>query len=188
MSLAVRILVLVLSLLRVTPCLPQKIIFPAAFSKTSIAGLLPGDSLIYYQCHVDEASQELTTASGQKISTKAKKVTITEKFVISNRDGVYGLRYYVSGFNEYPNKKFAYLTLKETATWAFEYKQSGVLTPQDVLLLAAFENKTHDIVHYELKINKSCPNEVVIADRKDRRQLIVEGAYLLVRNLSIFRI
>ena len=51
----------------------QSINFPDHFKKTMIAKLQSGDSLTYYQCHVDSASQELTTASGQKIKAKKRK-------------------------------------------------------------------------------------------------------------------
>lgn len=162
----------------------QRAVFPSNLAMTNIAQLRSGDSLTYYQCHVDEASQELITTSGQKISTKAKRLTITEKYVVINREGTYTLRYYVSGFNEYPNKKFAYLTLTEVANWGFELKRSGPLTLTDLMVLGVFERKTHDIVHYELKINKTCPNEIVIVRGKDRTQLIVEGDYLLSKYLS----
>lgn len=160
------------------------IVLPEHLAKTHIGRLAEGDSMIYYQCHVDEASQELTTSSGQKISTKAKKLTITERFAIHRKGNVYEMTYAVSGVNDFPNKKFAYLTLKEVANWNFEVKASGTLTYQDIILLSSFENKTHDITHYELKINKSCTNEVIIVDKKERVQLMVEGNYLLSKNMS----
>jgi hypothetical protein len=187
MQLTSRILPLLIMMLIVHYGQSQTAALPGHLSKTNIARLQSGDSLIYYQCHVDEASQELTTISGQKISTKPKKLTITEKFVVYNRNGEYSARYSVSGFNDFPNKKFAYLTLTEVANWGFEFKRSGTLSQQDVLVLALFENKTHDIVDYELKINKSCTNEVVIVHKKDRTQLIVEGDYLLSKNLSVLK-
>lgn len=158
--------------------------FPEHLQKTQIARLQANDSLVYYQCHVDEASQELTTSSGQKIISKKRRVTITEKFVILRKDSVYSCRYYTSPLTNYPNKKFPYLTLKEVSNWNFELQKSKTLTEEEVLLAAAMEIKTHAIIHYDLNINKSCPNEVIICYKKNREQLIVEGDYLLSKLLK----
>lgn len=158
--------------------------FPVHLQKTQIARLQSNDSLIYYQCHVDEASQELTTSSGQKIISKKRRVTITEKFVILRSDSVYSCRYYTSPLTNYPNKKFPYLTLKEVSNWNFELQKSKPLTSEEVLLAAAMETKTHAIINYDLNINKSCPNEVIICYKKNREQLIVEGDYLLSKLLK----
>ena len=48
----------------------QQINFADHLKKTAIAKLQSGDSLVYYQCHVDSASQEITTSNGKKIKTK----------------------------------------------------------------------------------------------------------------------
>jgi hypothetical protein len=159
-------------------------LFPEHLQKTQIAGLQNNDSIVYYQCHVDEASQELTTSSGQKIHSKKRKLTITEKFVILKKDSVYSCRYYTSPFTNYPNKKFPYLTLKEVTNWNFEIQKEKVLSMQEVLLAAALETKTHAIVHYELNINKTCSNEIIICRKRDKEQFIVEGDYLLSKLLN----
>jgi hypothetical protein len=160
----------------------QSSLFPEHLQKTQIARLQSSDSLVYYQCHVDEASQELTTSSGQKIVSKKRRVTITEKFVIQRKDSVYSCRYYTSPLTNYPNKKFPYLT--EVSSWNFELQRSKTLTTEEVLLAAAMETKTHAIINYDLNINKSCPNEVIICYKKSREQLIVEGDYLLSKLLK----
>lgn len=162
----------------------QNTVFPEHLQKTQIARLQSNDSLVYYQCHVDEASQELTTSSGQKIVSKKRRVTITEKFVILRSDSLYSCRYYTSPLTNYPNKKFPYLTLKEVSNWNFELQKAKPLTKEEVLLAAAMEIKTHAIIHYDLNINKSCPNEVIICYKKNREQLIVEGDYLLSKLLK----
>ena len=74
----------------------QAITFPEHLKKTHIAKLKNKDSLVYYQCHVDEATQELTTSSGQKIISGKKKLTITEKFVIHKTDTDYSCKYFTS--------------------------------------------------------------------------------------------
>lgn len=158
--------------------------FPEHLQKSHISKLKNGDSLYFYQCHVDEAKQELTTSTGQKITTKAKRLTITEKFVIHKIDSAYFCKYYVSPLTNYPNKKFPYLTLTEVTNWDFEFKQRKQLSQQEVLLLAAFETKTHAITHYELNINKTCPNEVIIKGKNVNEQFMIEGDYLLSKQLN----
>jgi len=162
----------------------QGVLFPEHFKKTEIAKLHTNDSLVYYQCHVDEATQELITGSGQKFTTKKRKLTITEKFVIYKKDSVYTCKYFNSPVTNYPNKKFPYLTLKEVANWDFELKKTKPLTSQELLLLAAMEIRTHAIIHYELNINKTCPNEIVIWSKKDKDQYMVEGDYLMSKILN----
>lgn len=179
-----RSVLLIFSLCCACLAVSQNSLFPEHLQKAQIARLQSNDSLIYYQCHVDEASQELTTSSGQKIVSKKRRVTITEKFVILRKDSVYSCRYYTSPLTNYPNKKFPYLTLKEVSNWNFELQKSKELTPEEVLLAAAMETKTHAIINYDLNINKSCPNEVIICYKKNREQLIVEGDYLLSKLLK----
>lgn len=162
----------------------QTVIFPEHLKKTYISKLQNNDSIVYYQCHVDEASQELTTSSGQKISSKKKKLTITEKFLILKQDSIYHCKYFTSGITNYPNKKFPYLTLTEVSNWDFEIQKTKILTNQEVLLVAAMETKTHDIVHYELNINKTCPNQIIVCNKKTREQYLVEGDYLLSKILN----
>ena len=162
----------------------QTTVFPAHFLKTEIAKLKQNDSLTYYQCHVDSASNEMTLANGQKIKTKKKRITLTEKYVVVLKDGIYTVKYFIAGFSSYPNKKFPYLTLTETDTWYFDLKKATQLTPQEVLLFAALESKTHNIVHMELNINKTCPNEVIIKGKNVNEQFIVEGNYSLSRSLG----
>ena len=164
----------------------QVVIFPEHLKKTQIAKLNSGDSLVYYQCHVDSASQEITTSTGQKIKTKKNKITLTEKFVIHRSESAYTCKYSTSSITNYPNKKFPYLTLTEVKNWEFEVKQTKPLTAQETLLIAALETKTHAIVHFELNINKTCPNELIIIGKNVNEQFIIEGKYLLSKSLNFF--
>lgn len=159
-------------------------VFPLHLQKTTIAKLQASDSVVYYQCHVDEAVQQITTASGQVIKNKKTKITITEKFVISKKDSIYTCRYFTSSLTNYPNKKFPYLTLKETETWNFEFKKEKQLTTEELQLLAALESKSHAITHYELNVNITCPNEIIISYHKRNEQLLVEGNYLIYKLLG----
>lgn len=163
----------------------QNIAFPEHLQKTFISKLQTGDSLLYYQCHVDEAIQELTLSSGQKIISKKKRITITEKFSIYKKDSVYICNYFISSFNNYPNKKFPYLTLTEVENWDFELKQTKQLNIQDLLVIATLETKSHAIVHMELNINKTCPNQIIICTKKDKEQFLVEGNYFLSKSLHL---
>lgn len=161
----------------------EQVMFPKHLQHTRIAQLKEHDSLIYYQCYVSEAQQETTTPNGTKITSK-KKITVTEKMVVVYDNGAYRLKHYLSSFTDYPNKKFAYLTLKESTTWEFELRKDTTLSSTAILLIAAFETKTHPITHYELKINKSNLNEVIVVTKKEEEQLIVEGDYKLNSILS----
>jgi hypothetical protein len=162
----------------------QNIIFPEHLKKTNIAKLQNGDSLTYYQCHVDSASQEITLSNGKKINSKKKRITLTEKFVIIKKDSIYICKYSNSPITNYPNKKFPYLTLTEVKNWEFEVKQTKALSSQEIQMIAALETKTHYIVHFELNINKTCPNELIIIGKNINEQFIIEGNYLLSKSLN----
>lgn len=162
----------------------QTITFPEHFKKTNIAKLQSGDSLVYYQCHVDSASQEITTSNGRKINTKKKRITLTEKFVVHRNDEIYTCKYSNSSITNYPNKKFPYLTLTEVKNWEFEVKQTKQLSATEIQMIAALETKTHSIVHFELNINKTCPNELIIIGKNVNEQFIIEGNYSLAKSLN----
>lgn len=164
--------------------LSQTVTFPEHLKKTQIAKMQNGDSLTYYQCHVDSASQEIITSGGQKIKSKKRRITLTEKFVIHKSDSIYTYKYYTSTVTNYPNKKFPYLTLSEVKNWEFEIKKTKSLTVEETFLIAALETKTHCITHYELNINKTCPNELIIIGKNINEQFIIEGNYLLSKNLN----
>jgi len=181
-----KIIISVFLFLVVGISLSQSNLFPENLRKTEISKLQNGDSLIYYQCRVDSASQELITLAGQKIKTKKKKITITEKFIIYKIDTTYQCNYFTSSITNYPNKKFPYLTLKEVENWEFEKKLVKKLPFNDVLLIATLETKTHAITHYQLNINKTCPNQLIIKSKKDVEQFIIEGNYNLSKSLNMF--
>lgn len=166
-------------------CLPQEISFPQHLKNTSMAQLKWNDSLVYYQCHVEEAQQTLVTASGEKISGKMQKYTITDKFVVYHSKGQYRMKYFSSTLSDFPNKKFAYLKLVEKPYWNFQLVKDTLLAEHDVLIFGAMENKSHDTTEYEFKINKQNTNEIIIMGAKVMRQLLVQGEYLLKKNLQV---
>lgn len=162
-------------------------IFPEHFSKTTIAGLKNSDSLLFYQCHVAEASTELTTKGGEKIKGTVKKISITEKFVVINNNGNYKLRYYTSTFSDFPNRKFSYLKIKEKDYWNFKPEKEVTLNEHDVLMFAAIENKAHDTNEFDFVVDKYNSNALIIRNKKTMRHLIIDGNYLLKKNLEVFK-
>ena len=165
----------------------QTLNFPEHLKKTNIAALKSNDSLTYYQCHVEEATQQLTTATGEKISGKVQKYTITDKYIVVNKNNQYYLRYFSSSLVEYPNKKFAYLKLVEKPYWNFKLVKDTIINERDVLVIAALENKTHETTEYDFKINHQNTNELIIMGGKVMSQLVVEGGHILKKNLQVLK-
>jgi len=161
-----------------------RFLFPEHFRNATIAKLKPGDSLTFYQCHVTEASQYLVTASGEKIEGKAQKYTVTEKYVVINKLGSYRMKYYTSSLSDFPNKKFAYLKLKEKDYWNFKLFKDTLISDHDVLMFAAIELKSHDTIEYDFRITKYNTNQIIINGRKVMRHLVVDGNYTLKKNLE----
>jgi len=163
------------------------IVFPEHFSKTIIAGLKNNDSLFFYQCHAEEASTELTTSTGEKIKGNIKRISITDKFIIINQNGKYKLRYYSSTFSDFPNRKFTYLKVKEKDYWNFKIEKEALLNEHDVLMFAAIEKKAHDTNEFDLVVDKYNSNALIIRNKKTMKHLIIEGNYLLKKNLEVLK-
>lgn len=159
--------------------------FPEHLLKTSVVGLKTGDSLTYYQCHVGEGKTQIVKENGEVISGKTKQISITEKYILINENGKYRLKYFTSTYSNMPNRKFSYLKLVEKSYWDFKKEKDVYLNEHDVLMFAAIENKSHETTEYDFPINKYNTNALIIKNKKVLRHVIVEGNYLLKKNLEI---
>jgi hypothetical protein len=162
----------------------NSITFPSHLLKTQIVNLKNGDSLIYYQCHVDNAAQQLVKENGEVITGKIQQISITEKFVLKNENGKYHLKYFTSTYSNMPNRKFAYLKMVEKKYWDFKLAKDIYLNEHDVLMFAAIENKSHETTEYDFPINKYNTNGLIITNKKVMKHVVVEGNYLLKKNLE----
>jgi len=163
-------------------------LFPEHLSNTLMAKLQVGDTIVYYQCRVVEAQQKTTTDQGLEIVAR-KKITVTEKYTVIRQQGNYRLIYAVATLTDYPNKRFAYLKLGERKkdNWGFQQKRDTVLLDKDAPMIAALESRTHDITHYELRVNISNPNELIVAYKGNIEQYMIEGNYVLSTSLSCLK-
>lgn len=158
--------------------------FPEHLLKTSVVHLKTGDSLTYYQCHVDNAAQQLVKENGEVITGEKKQISITEKFILIKENGKYHLKYFTSTYSNMPNRKFAYLKLVEKQYWDFKLTKDIYLNEHDILMFAAIENKSHETTEYDFPINKYNTNALIIKNKKTMKHLLVEGNYLLKKNLE----
>lgn len=149
-----------------------------------LSGLKPGDSITYYQCHVEEAVQQMATASGQTLTSKPQKFTITEKFVITRAEAGYQVNYYTSSLNVFPNKKFSGLKIRERPYWAFKKERSFQLDDQDLKVLLALEKKGREAIEYDFAVTRYTTNQLIIKQRKNFKQLVIEGDYVLSRLIA----
>jgi hypothetical protein len=157
----------------------QTIITPGQFGKSMLALLNAGDSLCYYQCHVEQATEQLVTASGQTITGKARLYTITEKFVIKKNDTVYTVNYYTSSVNMFPNKKFSGLKIREKADWYFKLDSSFALPSNGLKILLSLENKGREAMEYDYPVTKYTSNQIIIKHKKKFKQLVYDQPYVL---------
>lgn len=153
-------------------------------AKTMLARLKAGDSLTYYQCHVEEAVQQMTTASGQTLTGKSQKYSITEKYVLYKTEAGYSVNYYSSSLNVFPNRKFSGLKIRERSYWNFKKEKSFDLNEQDVKILLALENKGREAMEYDYAINKYNTNQLIIKQKKDFKQLVIEGDYFVSKLIA----
>lgn len=158
--------------------------FPEAYAKTAMAELKSGDSLLFYQCHVEEAVTEITKANGEKIKGESKKISITEKFVVYNVNGTYQMKYFTSTLSNLPNRKFTYLKVKEKEYWNFKLEKNTTINEHDALVFCAIEYKSHATTEYDFVVDKYNTNALIIRNKKIMKHLVVDGNHLLSKNLN----
>lgn len=149
-----------------------------------LSGLKTGDSITYYQCHVEEAVQQMATASGQTLTSRPQRFTITEKFVITRVAGGYEANYYTSSLNVFPNKKFSGLKIRERSYWEFKKERSFQLDDRDLKVLLALEKKGREAVEYDFAITRYTTNQLIIKQKKNFKQLVIEGDYVISRLIA----
>lgn len=143
-----------------------------------------GDSLTYYQCHVEEATQQLTTASGQTLTGKQQKYTITEKYVVQKNADGYSAKYYAATLAVFPNRKFSALKIREKSYWGFKKEKEFALSDKDLKYLVALEKKGKEAIEYDYAITKYNTNQLIIRNGKNFKQLVIDGSYVLSKLLG----
>jgi hypothetical protein len=138
-----------------------------------------GDSIVYYQCHVEEGTQQLYTASGQTLTGNAQKYSITEKYVITKGVDNYMVNYYSSSLTIFPNRRFSALKIREKKYWEFRKEKSFVLSSEALTALIALERKGREAMEYDYPITKYTTNQLIIKYGKDFKQLVIDGNYVL---------
>lgn len=149
-----------------------------------LKGLKVGDSLTYYQCHVEEATQQLSTASGQTLTGTQQKYTITEKYVVQKNAEGYSAKYYAATLAVFPNRKFSALKIREKPYWGFKKEKEFVLTDKDLKYLIALEKKGKEAIEYDYAITKYNTNQLIIKTGKNFKQLAIDGNYILSKLLG----
>lgn len=152
-------------------------------SSSILSTLNSKDSIVYYQCHVEEATQQLSTASGQTFTSSPQKYSITEKFVIVKDSVGYKARYYISSLTLLPNRKFSGLKIREKPYWNFKKEKEQMLNDKDLKTLVALENKGREATEYDFTISKYTSNQLIITKRKNFKQLVIDGNYVLSKLL-----
>lgn len=148
-------------------------------SSSMLSTLKSKDSIVYYQCHVEEATQQMSTSSGQIFTSSPQKYSITEKFVVVRDSLVYTARYYISSMILLPNRKFSGLKIREKPYWNFKKETEQILSDKDLKTLVVLENKGRDATEYDFTISKYTTNQLIIKKRKNFKQLVLDGNYVL---------
>ena len=148
-------------------------------SKSLLKKLGIGDSITYYQCHVEEATQQLLTASGQTLTGKVQAFTITEKYVLTKTEKNIFVKYAIASLTVFPNKKFSGLKIREKDYWLFKQDSSYFLNEKGLKILLSLESKGREAMEYDYPITKYTTNQLIIKHKKDFKQLVIDGQYLI---------
>jgi hypothetical protein len=152
--------------------------------KSIFYGLNDKDSAVIYQCHVEDATTMITTASGQTITGTHRKSTITEKFVLKKSGDTYLVEYYTSTLDVFPNKKFSGLKIRERPYWEFARKATYRLDKKQIEYLLALERIGKEAIEYDFGITKYTTNQVIIKRRRNFKQLVIDGDHVFSRTLK----
>lgn len=150
-------------------------------SKSIFSKLGIGDSLTWYQCHVEEAVQQMSTASGQTISGEKQKYSITEKYVIKKVQDGYEVNYYTASLNVFPNRKFSGLKIREKSYWGFKKERHFRLQNHDLKVLLVLEERGREAMEYDYAITKHTTNQIIIKRKKDFKQLVYDQPWIVSR-------
>lgn len=171
--------ILILMILSSTFCFSQPKDTSLTAASEFLRKLKPGDSLTYYQCHVEEGIQQLSTVSGQTLTGKLQRYTISEKYVVKMKEGNYSADYYSSSLTVFPNRKFSGLKMAEKPYWEFKKEKTFNLSRQDLKVLIALENKGREAMEYDYPITKYTTNQLIIKSGKNFKQLVIDRNYVL---------
>ncbi len=144
-------------------------------SKSLLRNVNVGDSIVYYQCHVEEGTQQLITSSGQTLTGKPQPYTITEKFVITKNNLNFSVKYFTSSLTVFPNKKFSGLKIREKEYWQFKQDSIFNLNAQGLKILLSLENKGREAMEYDYPVTKYTTNQMIIKHHRDFKQLVIEN-------------
>lgn len=154
--------------------------------KSSVfSNLKTKDSVVFYQCHVETAKQELTTSSGQHIQGEEQPYSITEKYVIKKQNQGYTLNYSQASLTVFPNKKFTGLKFKEKSYWKFNQTKKSELSEADLRVFVALEQKGRDAIVYDYAITKYSKNQIIIRYTDDYKQLLIDGEYVISKLIKL---
>jgi len=166
-------------------CRSQKTESTTISSSSLFKDLSTGDSVTFYQCHVEEAIQQLATASGQTLTGKQQKYSITEKYVLIKEENGYKVSYYTSSLNVFPNKKFSGLKIRERPYWGFQKDKTFQLKENDLKVFLAMERKGREAIEYDYAITRYTTNQVIIKKKKDFKQLVIDGNYVISKLITL---
>lgn len=148
-------------------------------SQSMIKKIVEGDSITYYQCHVEEGTQRLITTSGQTVTGKPQPYTITEKYTIIKNKDHFLVNYYTSSLTVFPNKKFSGLKIREKDYWQFKRDSTFRLSETGIKVLLSLENKGREAMEYDYPITKYTTNQLIIKHKNDFKQLVIDGQYFI---------
>lgn len=147
-------------------------------SKTMLYKLKSGDSLTYYQCHVEKVKMKVESADYNNNSVN-KTISITEKFIIHKKGDDYLVRYWKSDLYLFPNRKFSGLKIREKKYWNFSFSNNKKLNKTEIDFLAALELKGKEANEYDYAITKHTLNQIIIKQSKNFIQLILDTSIVI---------
>ena len=149
-------------------------------ARSLVKGLLPGDSLIIYQCVVVAPSSE------NDYAVSSHPYTSTIRLVVHRQsDSSYYAKWFTTGIRDFPNRKFSGLKIRERPYWQFKEAGRRPLTYAEVLKLHRLEVSGREAMEYDYPVTKHTRNQVIVKHGKRFRQLVRDDSMRVAALLNL---
>lgn len=140
-------------------------------------GMKSGDSVVVYQCHVKDPSQEPRIASDSPVTYAPH--TVTDRFVLRKQDSAFVVSHWQTGIRDFPNRKFSGLKIRERPYWYFMFVRSCDVSAEQIKKLVALEQGGREAMEYDYPVTRYTRNQLILKKGKNFSQLVLDKGGLV---------
>lgn len=77
------------------------------------------------------------------------------------------------------------LKIRERPYWSFKKEKTSELKEEDLKVFLALEKKGREAIEYDYAITRYTTNQIIIKKKKDFKQLVIEGNYVISKLIKM---